>query len=128
MAERAPRADRLPDIVLAILRQRAEPLTGVQLTELLRAEGQAAPLSAVFRAIRRLVDRGLARKIWIARAYVAVSAAAIIALHCRRCGALCEVEGTGVHEALDRLAAVRGFRAATAIVEVPGLCWRCRGR
>jgi len=125
MADQKPRPDRLPVAVLRILIERAEPLTGLQLSALLRDSGRAVALSAVYRAIRELVDRGAARKIWLLRAYVSPCGGQAIECCCRRCGAHVRAEGAATHAALGRIAAERGFRVSGTIVEVPGLCAEC---
>jgi len=125
MVRRRPRPDTLRDLVLGILSERGEPLTVPQLTELLREKGRTVSPGAVFRAIRDLIDRGAARKIWVARAYAAAPGGFTIGLYCRQCGSLHDADGGVAYAALSSLAETHGFKASIYIVEAPGLCHRC---
>ncbi len=119
-----PRPAPLQDHVLRLLQDHdPRPLTGLGLAAMLRAEGHAAPASLVFRAIRRLIDRGLVRKIHVASAYAPVGDSCAIILWCRACGEVTEIESADGFARLRRAAA--GLADARYIVELAGRCSRC---
>ncbi len=122
----AARAETLPARILRLLQAGHSPLTGVQLTEALAAEGHAVQLSAVFRALSALTARGKIRKIVLASAYAPVGKGFAIPLLCRECGAVQEVDGSPIRDALVRRSGAAGFVASHCIVEVPGTCPRCQ--
>ena len=112
---------------MRILRDQTRPLSGLQLTAMLRDEEYPASPSLVFRAIRRLIDRGAIRKILVAGGYAPIREDFAIRLFCSRCGKLREIPCTETFDALDHVAATLGFGVLDHIVEVEGLCGRCAG-
>jgi Fur family zinc uptake transcriptional regulator len=123
------RASFLYEKVLRLLRDRyPQPVTGLQLTAMLEAQGESAPPSLVFRAIRRLIELGKARKVHIASGYAPVGNPDAIVLWCRACGEISEVECAAAADRLRRAAAAAGLAEPRHVVEVPGICGKCAGR
>lgn len=127
MAKPKRRPGYLQDRILRILQDQPRPLSGLELAEILREEGDLASPSLVFRAIRRLIDRRAIRKILVAGGYAAVREGCTIRLFCSQCGDLREIPGTETFDALDSAAAASGFGVSNYIVEVEGICRRCVG-
>lgn len=122
---RARRAGELDELLLALLEREGRPLTGQMLIQMLRDEDEITTASLVFRALRKLVERGILHKLLTGRGYVRARAPREIYLHCTVCGTVGQV----VHEAsFDRIAQAAersGFRVMRPIVEVAGRCARC---
>jgi Fur family zinc uptake transcriptional regulator len=101
------------------------PLTGLQLVELLHAEGDGVPASQVYRALRRLIDEGAARKVLVAGGYVPVGPAPVALLWCRGCDTVEAVPCPELFGRLEAGAGAAGLAAMRFVVEVPGLCAVC---
>ncbi|MDG2534568.1 hypothetical protein P6144_12980 [Sphingomonas sp. HITSZ_GF] len=129
MAERKHATGFLHQRVLRLLEQHyPHPLTGLQLAEQLEHEGEHVLPSQVYRALRRLIDAGEARKILVAGGYAPVGSEPAILLWCRSCGALEAVPCPSLFARLEAGALAGGIAAPRCIVEVPGLCAACAGR
>jgi len=125
MAEPKRRPHYLQEALLQILQGQRRPLSGPQMAEKLREQGNAVPLSMIFRAIRRLIDRGAVRKILVAGGYALVSEKLVAVLWCRECGELTELRCAEAFEELGSLAAAVGLTDLRYFVEFAGLCARC---
>ncbi|MBC9032665.1 hypothetical protein IAG41_09700 [Sphingomonas sp. JC676] len=125
MAKAKRRPHYLQDAILQILRDERRPLSGRELAERLRYEGNAVPLSMIFRAIRRLIDREVVRKILVAGGYAPVSEKLVAVLWCRECGELTEIHCAEAFNELGNLAAAAGLTDPRYFVEFAGLCARC---
>jgi Fur family zinc uptake transcriptional regulator len=127
MARARREAGELDELLVALLEREERPLTGQMLTEMLRAQGEIVAASLVFRALRKLVERGTLHKLLTGRGYVPTRAPEAIYLHCTGCGAV----GRIVHEAtflkIAEAAERSGFRVTRPIVEVAGRCEHCSG-
>lgn len=127
MARKRRRPGHVRDAVLRLLQNAARPLGALEIEKLLFGEGEIVPPNTVFRALRELIDRGMIRKVMVARSYALGSGAQKISLFCRACGNVTEVAGDHLFDALDDLAAASGFIVSRHIVEVASLCDRCAG-
>ncbi|NYT42552.1 transcriptional repressor [Sphingomonas sp. R-74633] len=124
MAEGKRNSGFLHDRVLRLLKaQHPHPLTGLQLAELLQAEGDVVPVSQVYRALRRLIDEGAIRKILVAGGYAPVWRESVVLLWCRVCGEVREVPCPEVFQRLEAIAG--GLKAPHCLIEVPGVCAAC---
>lgn len=128
MVETRRRAGFLHETVLRLLRDQPGAVSGLRLVDMIQAEGDAIPPSLVFRALRRLTDRGAVRKIALAKGYVVAGDAAPIDLVCRACGGLAETSAPEALAELHRAVATTGFAGTRMVVEVSGLCGRCAER
>lgn len=125
MARAKRRPPYLQEAILRILQGQRRPLSGRQLAEKLRDEGNAVPLSMIFRAIRRLIDREVVRKILVAGGYAPVREKLVAVLWCRECGELTEMHCAEAFDELESLAAAAGLTDPRYSVEFAGLCARC---
>lgn len=102
------------------------PLTGLQLAELLlREDGDVVPASQVYRALKRLIDEGAARKVLVAGGYVPAGREAAILLWCRGCGRVEAVPSPALFRELEAAGDAAGLADPHCLVEVPGLCSNC---
>ncbi|ATY31056.1 hypothetical protein CVN68_02880 [Sphingomonas psychrotolerans] len=125
MARRRRAAGELEEFLLALLEREGGPLTGLMLTGMLREQGDAVALSLVFRALCKLVERGIVHKLLTSRGYVLTRSANEIYLSCTVCGAVGRVVNEEPFRRLDAAADRRGFRVTRPIVEVVGKCSNC---
>ncbi len=115
--------------ILSLLKDAAKPLSAYDLLALLRTEGVNAP-PTVYRALDKLMERGLAHRIESHNAFVACHAPhhgemAAFAI-CDGCGAVTEITDHALEHALADLAGAKGFRASRMSVEMHGRCAACR--
>ncbi|MGI9406470.1 MAG: Fur family transcriptional regulator [Hyphomicrobiaceae bacterium] len=117
-------------IVLDALKRASQPLSAYQILddETVRGEGIKAPLT-VYRAVGRLVDKGLVHRIESLNAFVVCDhephsepAAFMI---CTACKQTIEVGTTDVQRAVAKQAARRGFKVDRMQVEISGTCEDC---
>lgn len=111
---------------MALLAHEKRPLGGLALVDLLQAEGEFVPSSLVFRALRDLIGRGAIRKLHLAGGYVPAGEAWAIDLLCTQCGMIATVRDEKPFLAIARAAEAAGFRVRLPVVEVVGVCRRCR--
>ncbi|WP_404379266.1 Fur family transcriptional regulator [Caenispirillum salinarum] len=85
---------------------------------------------AVYRALDFLVDHGLAHRLASVNAFIGCAwpdaAHRPQFLICRDCRAVAELDAGGLARNLDAAAEAAGFTLLDAVVEVDGLCPRCR--
>jgi Fur family transcriptional regulator, zinc uptake regulator len=141
--EALARADRLceaQDLRLTPLRRQVlaavwrghRPRGAYDIIEDLAAEGRrVAPLS-VYRALDFLRAHGLVHRLESLNAFVGCpdpdGGHAIQFLVCRACGAAAEMRDAAVARAIRAGADAAGFTVEQPVVEVRGLCPRCRAR
>jgi Fur family zinc uptake transcriptional regulator len=114
--------------VLDLLTEARKPLSAYDLLGLLRAEGVNAP-PTVYRALDKLISRGLAHRIESLNAFVACntphhSELAAFAI-CDHCGAVDEITDAALGPSLAALAGAKGFHASRMTVELRGHCKAC---
>ncbi len=87
-----------------------------------------APVS-VYRIIDSLMDIGVVHKLESRQAYYAChgdhALGRQVALVCRTCAHVAEIDGRSVLASIKSQASRRGFRAESVLVEVLGLCRSC---
>ncbi|MCS6760741.1 MAG: transcriptional repressor [Candidatus Devosia symbiotica] len=117
-------------LVLAALAHADTPLSAYQLLDTLRGDGLRAPLQ-VYRALDKLVERGLAHRLESLNAFVACADE-----HCRRkgliafaicnaCGKVDEFADAVIEECLGDWAGVKGFKVERTTMEIRGKCAQC---
>ena len=123
--------------VLAALAESHVPASAYDVIDRLAAEGpRPAPVS-VYRALEFLVEHGFAHRIESRNAYIACSrgpeghdkpgfGAATVFLLCENCGAAGEASSAALTEALAAVTQAAGFKPRAPIIEIRGLCARCR--
>jgi Fur family zinc uptake transcriptional regulator len=116
-----PRMTRNDRTVFTCLENHGQPMKAYELLECLRQEGINAPMT-VYRALSRLTDRGLVRKIESLNAYYALppgeKASCAAFLICRRCKALSFRHLDG--EVVSSL--TKGIEVADAYIELKTDC------
>lgn len=117
-----PRLTRNDRVVLACLETRGEPMKAYELLERLREEGINAPMT-VYRALGRLANHGLVRKMESINAYFALPQGEETQLGaflvCASCGAVgfSQLELSKVGDAAP------GFRVVDASIELKTECF-----
>jgi Fur family zinc uptake transcriptional regulator len=124
---RVRRAGELDGLLVALIEREGRPLTGQMLTQMLRDQGEIVAASLVFRALRKLVERGSLHKLLTGRGYVPARAPREIYLCCTACGAVAQIAHQASFDRIAQAAGRSGFRVTRPIVEVAGRCARCSG-
>ncbi|MDP5280031.1 hypothetical protein Q9Q95_13945 [Sphingomonas sp. DG1-23] len=125
MARARREAGALDELLVVLLEREARPLTGLMLIEMLRDQGETVTASLVFRALHKLVERGILHRLLTCRGYVPTHAPEEIYLHCTACGAVGRVTGETSFQKIAEAAERCGFRVTRPIVEVEGRCAQC---
>jgi len=107
-----------------------EATKAYDLIERLSRHGEQVKPPTVYRALDFLLEHGLIHRIESLNAFVGCehpqdSHQAILMI-CDRCGDIREDENVAVQTALTTLTAEVGFTPRSAVIELRGLCRRCR--
>ena len=117
-------------VVLDTLRHSEMPLTAYQILDLdtVRDAGLKAPLS-VYRALDKLVERGLVHRIERLNAFVSCDhgphASPAAFMICQDCKRIIEVSADDVRSAVARAALKQEFEIETFSLEATGHCAQC---
>jgi Fur family ferric uptake transcriptional regulator len=106
-------------------------LTAQQLHEWLSRHGNRVGLATVYRGLQSLAAAGKVDVLQTPDGEVAYRRCAQGHHHhlvCRGCGRTVEVDGPGVQQWADRLAAEHGFTEVSHVLEVFGTCSSCRAQ
>lgn len=117
-------------LVLEALNDSVGPLSAYDILNRLRPDGLRAPLQ-VYRALDKLVERGLAHRLESLNAFVACADA-----HCHRkgliafaicdsCGKVDEFNDAVIEARLGEWAGGKGFAVAHTTMEIRGKCEAC---
>ena len=128
MASKRRAAGELDESLGAFLEREERPLTGLMLTEMLREQGEVVAVSLVFRALRKLVERGTLHKLLLSRGYVPTRSPNEIYLHCTTCGSVGRIANEESFLKIEDAAERCRFRVTRPIVEVVGRCAHCLER
>jgi Fur family zinc uptake transcriptional regulator len=117
--------------VLEELAESHSPVGAYEIVERLKKAGDSTPAMSVYRALDFLVTEGLAHRIESRNAFLACnrghdSEEVVVFLLCERCGTVAEVTSGDVGRGLARAAGAVGFEAHAPVLEIKGLCDRCR--
>jgi Fur family zinc uptake transcriptional regulator len=117
-------------LVLRTLSRAGAPLSAYTILDQLRDDGFRAPLQ-VYRALEKLLERGLVHRLESLNAFVAcahdhdhahgLTAFAI----CEKCGQVSEFSDEIVEKRLKDWTGKNGFRAAKTTIEIRGDCADC---
>ncbi|MCS6879633.1 MAG: transcriptional repressor [Geminicoccaceae bacterium] len=129
-AARGVKLTELRRRVLEIVLDQHAPVGAYTILERLASErGRVAP-PTVYRALDFLVAQGLVHRLDTKNAFVACARAdgphPTCFLLCRDCGAVAEVADSALEQAIAAVAARTGFALARRMVELEGVCARCR--
>jgi Fur family transcriptional regulator, zinc uptake regulator len=116
------------ELVFAMLRKTAKPLTAYELLDKLRSQGVSAP-PTIYRALERLIDDGRAHRLESLNAFVACAhphhgGSAMFSI-CDDCGAVEEFSDASMNKRVAGWARDTGFVLSRAILEVHGTCGAC---
>ena len=117
-------------LVLGALNQTGGPLSAYDILDRLRGDGLRAPLQ-VYRALDKLVERGLAHRLESLNAFVACADAhchrkGLIAFAiCEGCGKVDEFADPVIEERLGAWAHGTGFKVERTTMEIRGKCAAC---
>jgi Fur family zinc uptake transcriptional regulator len=120
---------RNQELVRQVLAGSDGPLSAYAILDALRGDGLRAPLQ-VYRALERLMERGLVHRLESLNAYVACShrhrpgGMAVFAI-CGDCGDVTEFQDADVQDRLVRRAEDQRFAMEHATVELHGRCRDC---
>ncbi|KRC79152.1 hypothetical protein [Sphingomonas sp. Root241] len=128
MASKRRAAGELDEFLVALLEREGRPLTGLMLAEILREQGEIVTVSLVFRALRKLVERGTLHKLLLSRGYVPTRSPNEIYLHCTTCGSVGRIANEESFLKIEDVAERCRFRVTRPIVEVVGRCAHCLER
>lgn len=128
-SERGVRLTILRRKVLELVWSNHRPVGAYELLEQLQANGSAAP-PTVYRALDFLQAQGLVHRLASLNAFIGCShpQAEHTAqfLICRSCRNLAELADDGLSKAVADSARSVGFQAEEQVVEIVGVCERCR--
>lgn len=125
--------------VLEALAESHVPSSAYEVIDRLAEDGRRPAPISVYRALDFLTGHGLAHRIESKNAFVACTRAgshapdsagearsATVFLLCERCGAAAEAASPALDNALAHLAADAHFTPHAPVIEIRGLCARCR--
>ncbi len=129
--ERGVQLTALRRQVMGLVAASAAPLTAYALIdELARLQGRPVAPPTVYRTLDFLVDNGFVIKVESRNAFAICDSPGHhhhgILLICTGCGMTDEVEDHDLDAALLRRAAASGFQIDKQMVELEGVCSRCR--
>lgn len=132
-AQKGLRLTPLRRRVMEALAESHVPLGAYELVERLAAAGERVPPMSVYRVLDFLLAEGLAHRIESRNAFLACGHAheqgeVAMFLICEQCGATREVASHAVGRDLAWAARAAGFEPRQRVLELNGLCARCRER
>ncbi len=115
-----------------LLAEAEKPMSAYDVIDAMRDHVRLAP-PTVYRALRKLIDEGLAHRLETQNAYIACQHGDAAHSHghragfmiCRACGRTEEFGDGEIGDVLTRIAARKNFLAENAAVEIQGLCADC---
>lgn len=128
--ERGQRLTRQRRAVLCQLLAEGRALSAYELLERLRPEDGRSTPAGVYRALESLMQAGVVHRLESTRAFILCEHPEAPhtgqLLICRGCGQVVEAEDARVSAATGRLGERLGFSLDQRVVELTGLCGRCR--
>lgn len=116
--------------VLELVWQSHKPLGAYELMAILRGDGKPVAPPTVYRALDFLIEQGLVHRLATLNAFIGCSHPGIghsgQFLICRACGLTAELTDAELAASLARKAEAAGFSVEQQVIEVAGLCPRCR--
>ncbi len=118
--------------VLELVWDSHKPVGAYALLDKLKEDGRGAAPPTVYRALEFLLACGLIHRIESLNAYVGCSHPGenhvTQFLICRACGTAAELDDRRLGEAIGRSAAEHGFNIVSRVIELSGVCARCKTR
>ena len=116
-------------LVFGALSEAEGPLSAYSILDQLRDEGFRAPLQ-VYRALDKLLEFGMVHRLESLNAFIGCphpgGGHASQFLVCERCDTATEINDPAVTAAISRSAEAMGFQVDRPMVEVTGICPKCR--
>lgn len=116
--------------VLELVWSSHQPIGAYAILDQLKTGARSGAPPTVYRALEFLLEQGLIHRIESLNAFVGCrnpgDTHLVHFLLCTRCGTAAEVEDRRVAEAIGRSAADCGFALQRRVIELSGLCTRCR--
>ena len=118
--------------VLGLVLEADGPVTAYGLLDQLRETRWNAAPPTVYRALDFLLQQGLIHRVERLNAFIGCDEGASHThaaqfLICNSCGAVDEVDGHAVADAVGLAAAAKGFTPGRATIEIEGTCASCAG-
>lgn len=118
--------------VLELVWQSHKPIGAYDILEVLGQKSKPAAPPTVYRALDFLIEAGLVHRLDSLNAFIGCpdpgSRHAGQFLICRQCRSVTELSDQGIEELVAQKAAASGFSAVRQMLEIEGLCKRCRTR
>lgn len=118
--------------VLELVWDSHKPVGAYALLDKLKEDGRGAAPPTIYRALEFLLACGLIHRIESLNAYVGCSHPGenhvTQFLICRACGTAAELDDRRLGEAIGRSAAEHGFNIVSRVIELSGVCARCKTR
>ncbi len=118
--------------VLELVWDSHKPVGAYALLDKLKEDGRGAAPPTVYRALEFLLACGLIHRIESLNAYVGCSHPGenhvTQFLICRSCGTAAELDDRRLGDAIGRSAAEHGFNIVSRVIELSGVCARCKTR
>ena len=116
--------------VLEALLESHVPASAYDIIDRLAGDGPRAAPITIYRALDFLSEQGFVHRIESRNAYVACchvhEAGEVVFLLCDKCGAAGEVTSKQLAGPIAAIAAEAGFEPRRSVLEIRGLCARCR--
>ncbi len=115
---------------LSLILEAQGPVGAYDLLERLKQTRRGAAPPTIYRALDFLLAQGLVHRVERLNAFIPCPDAGhhahpVQLLICRTCGAVEELEDSGVSQAIALAASAKGFRPSLATIEVEGVCAAC---
>ncbi|MGI9272252.1 MAG: Fur family transcriptional regulator [Woeseiaceae bacterium] len=118
--------------VLELVWQSHKPIGAYDILEVLGQESKSAAPPTVYRALDFLIEAGLVHRLDSLNAFIGcpdpASRHAGQFLICRQCRSVTELSDPEIEKLVAQTAAASGFSAVRQMLEIEGLCKRCRTR
>ena len=109
-----------------------KPVGAYALLDRLKEDGRGAAPPTIYRALEFLLACGLIHRIESLNAYVGCSHPGenhvTQFLICRSCGTAAELDDRRLGDAIGRSAVEHGFNIVSRVIELSGVCARCKNR
>ena len=118
------------DLIVNVLLRQDGHLSADDLVDLMRQEGQKISRATVYRALRWMVDAGIARKVDFGEGRFRFEHSYRHPRHfhliCKSCDRSSEFLSSDIEALLDEIAAARGFKARQSVLQLYGTCEDCQ--
>ncbi|MGL5839858.1 MAG: Fur family transcriptional regulator [Sphingorhabdus sp.] len=118
---------RLAELILTEMRAMDGVASAYSLARVVstKRHSRIAP-NSIYRALARLIDKGLVRRVESRNGFIANpgDAGSILSI-CIRCNQTVWLDDEGAHDRLHDIAEKAGFKAKRLVIEMTGFCEKC---